>query len=68
MVKKRIGKNMIMITVHLTEQQIKGLDRLVKAKLFPNRSEAIRVAVRELIDKYSMGQRNRIDELFMSFV
>jgi len=52
MVRKKTGRKMILITVHLTEQQIKMLDYLVERRIFPNRSEAIRVAIRELIDKY----------------
>ena len=52
MVKKKTGRRMILITVHLTKEQVELLDKLVEMKIFPNRSEAIRVAIRELIDKY----------------
>ena len=50
MVKKKTGRRMILITVHMTEQQVKLLDKLVEDKVFPNRSEAIRYAIRLLLD------------------
>jgi len=37
------------LTVHLPEAYIQGLDELVNKRLYPNRSEAIRVAVRDLL-------------------
>ena len=37
------------MTTHLPEHFIEALDKLVKAKVYPNRAEAIRVAVRDLI-------------------
>lgn len=37
------------LTVHLPEAYIQGLDELVNRRLYPNRSEAIRVAVRDLL-------------------
>ncbi len=41
--------NMKLITCHLPEAYLDGIEELVSAKVFPNRSEAIRVAVRELL-------------------
>lgn len=38
------------ITLHLPEPYIKALDRLVREKYYPNRAEAIRVAVRDLLN------------------
>jgi len=58
MVRTKTRSKMILITVHLTEQQIKMLDYLVEKRLFPNRSEAIRVAVRELINRYLDRQKS----------
>ena len=55
---RKKSKNLILITVHLTKYQIKTLDELVKQGFFPSRSEAIRVAVRELIDSYLNRQRD----------
>ena len=40
---------MKLITVHLPEPYIKALDRLVAEKYYPNRAEAIRVAIRDLL-------------------
>ena len=43
---------MVMSTVQirLTEKQIKSLDAYVRRGLYPNRSEAVRDAVRKLIN------------------
>jgi len=38
-----------MITLYLPETYIKALDQLVDERFYPNRAEAIRVAVRDLI-------------------
>jgi antitoxin ParD1/3/4 len=40
---------MKMITVYIPETYIETLDLLVNEDLFPNRSEAIRTAIRDLI-------------------
>ncbi|MHA1369232.1 MAG: ribbon-helix-helix domain-containing protein [Promethearchaeota archaeon] len=40
---------MHLITVHLPEAYLEGLDSLVSERIYPNRSEAIRVAVRDLL-------------------
>jgi len=37
------------VTVHLPEPYIEGIDKLVKAKIFHNRAEAIRTAVRDML-------------------
>jgi len=44
-------ENMILITVHVPKAYIERLNILVEKGLFPSRSEAIRVAIRELIAK-----------------
>jgi Arc/MetJ-type ribon-helix-helix transcriptional regulator len=41
---------MKLITLHLPEPYIEALDSLVKKKMYPNRAEAIRVAVRDLLN------------------
>jgi len=38
-----------MITLYLPEPYIKALDSLVDERYYPNRAEAIRVAVRDLL-------------------
>lgn len=45
---------MKLITVHLPEAYLQGLDKLIEADAYPNRSEAIRVAVRDLL-KVELG-------------
>jgi Arc/MetJ-type ribon-helix-helix transcriptional regulator len=40
------------VSVKLDEEELKGLDALVAAGLYPSRSEALRTAVRELVNRY----------------
>ena len=40
---------MKLITLHLPKPYIDALDRLVSEKYYPNRAEAIRVAIRDLL-------------------
>ncbi|MFX0201113.1 MAG: ribbon-helix-helix domain-containing protein [Candidatus Hodarchaeota archaeon] len=40
---------MKLITVHLPEEFLTGLAELVRSKRYPNRSEAIRNAIRDLL-------------------
>ncbi|MEM4619773.1 MAG: ribbon-helix-helix domain-containing protein [Desulfurococcaceae archaeon] len=42
---------MKLITVKIPETYLTGLDQLVKEGIFSSRSEAIRVAIRELLKK-----------------
>ena len=48
---------MRLITLHLPEPYIKALDQLVKDKYYPNRAEAIRVAVRDLLSVEAWGKK-----------
>jgi Arc/MetJ-type ribon-helix-helix transcriptional regulator len=41
--------NMKLITLYLPEPYIEALDQLVNERFYPNRAEAIRVAIRDLI-------------------
>ena len=41
---------MKLITHYLPEPYIKALDHLVNERFYPNRAEAIRVAIRDLIN------------------
>jgi len=43
------GCGVRIVTVHLPEPYVEALDELVRAKMYQNRAEAIRMAVRELI-------------------
>jgi len=40
---------MKVVSVHLPEAYIEAIDELVRRKVYPNRAEAIRMAVRDLI-------------------
>ncbi|MFX0113244.1 MAG: ribbon-helix-helix domain-containing protein [Candidatus Hodarchaeota archaeon] len=40
---------MRLVTVHLPEDFVEGLDELVRLKRYPNRSEAIRIGIRDLL-------------------
>ncbi|MFQ5818715.1 MAG: ribbon-helix-helix domain-containing protein [Candidatus Heimdallarchaeota archaeon] len=40
---------MKLVTVHLPQEFIVGLDELVRQRRYPNRSEAIRIAIRDLL-------------------
>ena len=47
---------MKLITVHLPRPYIKALDHLVDKKYYPNRAEAIREAVRDLLNSEYWGR------------
>ena len=49
--------NMKMITLYLPETYIKALDQLVDERFYPNRAEAIRVAIRDLISTEVWGRK-----------
>ena len=42
---------MELITVKMSDIYVNGLDRLVETGMYPSRSEAIRVAIRDLLMK-----------------
>jgi len=45
----RATATMKIVSVHLPEAYVEAIDELVKAKLYPNRAEAIRMAVRDFV-------------------
>jgi len=49
LVKIEGGSLMKLITLYLPEPYIEALNQLVTEKFYPNRAEAIRVAIRDLI-------------------
>jgi len=53
---------MKLVTVHFPESMIEGLDELVRQGYYTSRSEAIRVAVRDLLKKqlYLMQRPKRM--------
>jgi len=40
-----------LITVYLPESYLRALDELVEERYYPSRAEAIRVAIRDLLNK-----------------
>ncbi|MGY5875772.1 MAG: ribbon-helix-helix domain-containing protein [Candidatus Thorarchaeota archaeon] len=42
---------MRLIAVHLPERYVEDLQRLVEGDLYPNRSEVIRIAIRDLLKR-----------------
>jgi len=50
---------MKLITLYLPEPYIRALDRLVTEKrIYPNRGEAIRIAVRDLLSVEAWGRKS----------
>ena len=49
MPKSKAKEKMILISVHVPKQILEELDELVKKGVFPSRSEAIRIAIRDLL-------------------
>ena len=47
------------VTLRIPEQQIEAVEQLVETGQYPNRSEAIRSAVRELVDEEFETERTR---------
>jgi Arc/MetJ-type ribon-helix-helix transcriptional regulator len=48
---------MKLITLYLPEDYLKNLELLVEAKLYPNRAEAIRIAIRDLFEFHKVQLR-----------
>jgi hypothetical protein len=44
-----VDKNLKLITCHLPEAYLSGIEELVNMNVYPNRSEVIRVAIRDLL-------------------
>jgi Arc/MetJ-type ribon-helix-helix transcriptional regulator len=47
-------EKMSLISVHVPKRMLEELDELVRKGIYPNRSEAIRAAIRELLYKESL--------------
>jgi Arc/MetJ-type ribon-helix-helix transcriptional regulator len=47
------------VTLRIPEQQIEEVEEMVDTGEFPNRSEAIRAAVRDLINEHGDEERSR---------
>ncbi|MEZ0319495.1 MAG: ribbon-helix-helix domain-containing protein [Pyrobaculum sp.] len=53
---------MSLISVHVPKKMLEELDELVRRGIFPNRSEAIRAALRDLLYKEVFKTRPREEE------
>lgn len=47
------------VTLRIPEQQIEEVEEMVETGEFPNRSEAIRAAVRDMINEHGAEERPR---------
>ena len=58
---------MKLITLYLPEPYIRALDRLVNEKrIYPNRAEAIRIAVRDLLNEEALLEVRKFGENIQS--
>ena len=55
--------NLRLVSVHLPEKYVEYIDELVKEKYYPSRSEAIRAAVRDLINKELWRRRETFKKM-----
>ena len=62
MPKTKAKEKMVLISVHIPKQMLEELDEMVKQGKFPSRSEAIRIAIRDLLYREN-GLRERELEL-----
>jgi len=53
------GEEMKRVLVNLTDAQLEELDKLTKNKVYRNRSEAVRDAVRQLLEKEKITELNK---------
>jgi len=53
------GDELKLITLYVPETYLKALDQLVDERFYPNRAEAIRVAIHDLIND-ELWRRNRV--------
>ncbi len=50
---------MKLITLHIPEVYLEDLEELVTEKYYPNRAEAIRIAIRDLLDDELWSKKRR---------
>jgi len=55
---KKQKPNMKLVTALLPEAYLEGLDELVRSKMYPNRSSAIRNAVRDMLKQELWGSKS----------
>ena len=47
------------VTLRIPKQQIDAVEQMVETGKYPNRSEAIRSAVREMLDEQNQGEQKK---------
>ncbi len=52
---------MKVVTICLPESYLEGLDKLIDQSKYPNRSEIIRIAIRDLLVDELWGERRKTD-------
>lgn len=50
----REKEKMVLISFHIPKSYVDVIDELVRRGVYPSRSEAIRAALRELVNKYKL--------------
>ncbi|MHA1934102.1 MAG: ribbon-helix-helix domain-containing protein [Candidatus Thorarchaeota archaeon] len=50
---------MRVVTICMPESYVDGVDKLIKAGMYPNRSEVIRIAIRDLLVDELWGERKQ---------
>ena len=58
---------MKLITVHVPEAYLSAIDQLISVDAYPNRSEAIRVAIRDLLKTESVVLLKPIKTILLKF-
>ncbi|TFF92686.1 ribbon-helix-helix protein, CopG family [Candidatus Thorarchaeota archaeon] len=53
---------MRLIAVHLPDRIVEDIQELVEKGLYPNRSEAIRIAIRDLLKRELWNENTRLGE------
>jgi len=64
---KRANPGLKQISIYLPEELIQSLDELVKRGFYPNRSEAIRIAIKDLVSPY-LDLRSEMDPTVVNYV
>jgi len=65
MPKTKAKEKMVLISVHIPKQMLEELDELVRRGIFPSRSEAIRIAVRDLLYRESSRGKQNIEDVVL---
>ncbi len=53
-------EKMVLISVHVPKQMLEELDSLISRGVFPSRSEAIRIAIRDLLLRESSKEKREV--------